>query len=34
VEWIRERGAKDFEYHLPIEIASDKLPDTWSKRLM
>jgi len=33
VEWIRDRGVKDFEYHLPIEIESDRLPDTWAKRL-
>jgi UDP-glucose 4-epimerase len=33
VEWIRGRGTKEFEYHLPIEIVSDRLPDTWSKRL-
>jgi hypothetical protein len=33
VAWIKSRGAKDFEYHLPIEIHSDRLPDTWAKRL-
>lgn len=32
VDWIRNRGTKAFEYHLPIEIVSDKLPDTWAKR--
>jgi UDP-glucose 4-epimerase len=34
VDWIQDRGTKEFEYHLPIEIVSDRLPDTWSKRLM
>lgn len=33
VAWIRDRGAKDFDYHLPIEITSDKLPRTWGQRL-
>jgi len=33
VEWIEHRGPKEFEYHLPIEIRSDKLPSTWSQRL-
>lgn len=32
VEWIKSRGAKDFEYHLPIEIQTSKLPETWAKR--
>ena len=32
VEWIKDRGAKEFEYHLPIEIRSDALPETWAKR--
>lgn len=33
VDWIRERGTKEFEYHLPIEIESDRLPATWAKKL-
>jgi len=32
VDWIRERGVKEFEYHLPIEIRSERLPATWAKR--
>jgi UDP-glucose 4-epimerase len=32
VEWIKSRGAKEFEYHLPIEIQTSKLPETWAKR--
>ena len=32
VDWIRERGTKMFNYHLPIEIESHKVPSTWSKR--
>jgi len=34
VEWIREHGPKPFEYHLPIEIDSPLLPDTWKSRLI
>jgi UDP-glucose 4-epimerase len=34
VSWIREQGARPFDYHLPIEIHSDKLPRTWSQKLM
>lgn len=32
VDWIKARGVKNFDYHLPIEIQSSKLPDTWAKR--
>lgn len=32
VKWIEERGIKEFEYHLPIEIQSERLPTTWAKR--
>lgn len=34
VEWIRERGPRPFEYHLPLEIVTEKTPTTWSRRLM
>ena len=34
IDWIRARGPKPFEYHLPIEIESDCVPATWSKRLL
>lgn len=32
--WIKERGAKPFEYHLPIEFVTEKTPKTWTQRLM
>jgi UDP-glucose 4-epimerase len=32
VDWIKARGAREFEYHLPIEIQSPRLPETWAKR--
>ena len=34
VQWIQERGAKEFEYELPIEIVNEKTPDTWVKRMI
>lgn len=33
VEWIRERGTKPFDYHLPIEIESPMMPKTWKEKL-
>lgn len=29
VEYIQQRGPREFRYHLPIEINSDILPETW-----
>ena len=34
IDWIREKGSRPFDYHLPIEISSDITPRTWSERLM
>jgi len=34
VNWVKLRGARPFEYHLPLEIITDKTPRTWSERLM
>lgn len=33
VAYIRERGTRPFEYHLPLEIRSERAPSTWAKRL-
>jgi UDP-glucose 4-epimerase len=33
IQFIRDRGAKPFEYHLPIEIVSPKTPATWTHRI-
>jgi UDP-glucose 4-epimerase len=33
VEWIKNRGAREFEYHLPIEIHNERLPATWADRM-
>jgi UDP-glucose 4-epimerase len=34
VDWIRAHGTKEFSYHLPIEIDSPLVPDTWKSRLI
>ena len=34
VEWIKIKGARPFNYHLPLEFITDKTPKTWSERLM
>lgn len=33
IEYIRERGPKPFDYHLPIEIVNERTPRTWTERL-
>lgn len=33
-EWIKKRGPKPFEYALPLEIVTDKTPNTWKEQLM
>jgi UDP-glucose 4-epimerase len=32
--WIKEKGAKEFEYHLPLEIINESTPETWVKKLI
>lgn len=34
VEDIRRRGPRPFQYHLPLEIVTDKTPKTWRDRLL
>lgn len=34
VEYIRERGPREFSYKYPLEILTDKTPKTWSERKM
>ena len=33
-EWIKAKGARPFNYHLPIEFVTEKTPKTWTDRLM
>ena len=34
VNWIKSKGARQFNYHLPLEFVTDKTPKTWTDRLM
>jgi UDP-glucose 4-epimerase len=33
ISWMRIRGTRPFQYHLPIEIMNENTPETWKKRL-
>jgi UDP-glucose 4-epimerase len=33
VDYIRTRGPRPFDYHLPLEIVSELTPRTWKERL-
>lgn len=33
VDWIKPR-VRDFEYHLPLELVTDKTPKTWTDKLI
>ena len=33
IEWIRQKGPRPFEYHMKVEIESDRTPKTWKDRL-
>jgi len=32
--WIREKGAKEFSYHLPLEFITDSTPRSWTEKLI
>jgi UDP-glucose 4-epimerase len=34
ISWIRMKGPRPFEYHLPVEISSKLTPRTWTERLI
>jgi UDP-glucose 4-epimerase len=34
IDWITAHGTKPFDYHLPLEIDSPLVPDTWKSRLI
>lgn len=34
VEWLKEKGPREFRYHLPIEIVNALTPTTWTSRIM
>ena len=33
IDWIKQRGPKPFEYHIPLEIVNEKTPKTWKEKL-
>ena len=33
IDYIEQRGTREFKYHLPIELHTDQLPATWKDRL-
>jgi len=34
IDWVKEKGPKKFDYHLPVEIINNLTPKTWSKGIM
>ena len=34
IEYVKQNGAKDFDYSYPLEIVTDKTPTTWKDRIM
>jgi UDP-glucose 4-epimerase len=34
VEWIQSEGPKEFEYHLDLEIVTEKTPKTWKEEMI
>ncbi len=34
VDYIVDKGPREFDYHLPIEIENDKTPATWKQKLI
>ena len=33
IDWIAAKGPRPFEYHLPLEIANGRCPETWARRM-
>jgi UDP-glucose 4-epimerase len=33
IDYIKSRGTRKFGYHLPIEIETNRTPETWTKKL-
>lgn len=33
-DWIKEKGPRPFNYHLPLEFVTDKTPKTWTDQLI
>lgn len=33
IDFIKEKGTREFNYHLPLEIINERTPETWTKKL-
>jgi len=34
IDWIENRGAKEFDYHIECEIVNEQTPETWTNELI
>lgn len=34
IDYIKTKGPRDFDYHLPIEFTTDQTPKTWTEKLI
>ncbi|WP_049911027.1 NAD-dependent epimerase/dehydratase family protein [Halorubrum coriense] len=34
IEWMKARGAKEFDYHIECEIVNEQTPETWTNELI
>jgi UDP-glucose 4-epimerase len=34
INYIKENGPKEFDYHLPLEFITDQTPKTWTEKLI
>ena len=34
IDWIAERGTREFDYHLDLEVDTDQTPETWKAQLI
>lgn len=34
VKWVSDRGPREFDYRLSLEIVNDRTPETWTRRLL
>ena len=34
ISYIREKGPREFDYHLPLEFRNEKTPKTWTEKLI
>lgn len=33
-DWIKDKGAREFSYHLPLEFTNSNTPQTWTQKIM